>query len=656
MRSILAAFALLLGLSGGSPDTPAARVEVSGPDGRLQVVVTVPSSRASPAAPGSGSPARLTYHLSVVGRPVLSASSAGIVIDGVDVGLDAVLGQVERSRCESGSSSERPRASTPPCRVARLHLAHGRPSIDYVMEVRVFDAGMAFRYEVPGSAPRTPDEATTFQIPPGSTVWYHDLEGHYEGVHVRRAIDEVPARDWAAPPLTFKLPGNAGYAAITEAALIGYAGMALQADGRRGFAARLGHDQPVNKPYALRFPPEEATRLAVAAPVDPPIVTPWRVVLTGRDLNGLVNAGRLVTDLSPPPDPQVWPEGPRPSWIKPGRAVWRYLDGGDNTIEGMKQFSDLAARLGFEYQVVEGVWQKWSPEDLRAFIDYSRSRGVGIWLWKDSRAIRDAEARRQFFDLCQSLGVVGTKVDFLDHEAKEVIDYYRTILRDAASRHVMVAFHGANKPTGEARTWPNELTREGVFGLEHRSMQAWARHNTTLPFTRYLAGPGDYTPVVFGERRRETSWAHQVATAAVFTSPLLVYGGHPQSLLDSPAVEMIKSIPSVWDETIVLPPSEIGEVAVLARRRGQTWFLAILNGPEARTLRLTPAFLPAGRHDTFTVSDVPENPAAVAVAHGTVSRTEALTIALRPGGGFIARFAFQRQVRVQARRRSYDWQ
>ena len=643
MRPIVAAFTVLFGLSGGPPDSSPIRVEVRSPDGRLQVVVTVPSSRAAPpTGRGAGSPARLAYRLVAAGRPVLLASNAGIVIDGVDVGQDALLGHVERRRCDQGVPSDQPSGSSAACNLARLHVTHSRSSIDYTVEIRVFDAGVAFRYEVPGSAPRTPDEATTFQIPTRSIVWYHDLDGHYEGVHVRKAIDEVPSGAWAAPPLTFKMPNDGGYAAITEAALIGYAGMALQADGRGGFAARLGHDHPVSRPYALRFPPEEAKRLAVAAPVGPPIVTPWRVVLVGRDLNALVNAQHLVTDLSPPPDPRVFPDGRRADWIRPGRAVWRYLDGGDNTIEGMEQFSDLAAKLGFEYQVVEGVWQKWSPADLRAFVEYSRARGVGIWLWKDSRAIRDAEARRQFFDLCQSIGVVGAKIDFLDHEAKDVVDSYRAILRDAASRHVMVAFHGANKPTGETRTWPNELTREGVYGLEHRSMQAWARHNATLPFTRYLAGPGDYTPVVFGERRRETSWAHQIATAAVFTSPLLVYGGHPQSLLDNPAVEMIRSIPSVWDETLVLPPSEIGEVAVLARRSGKTWFLAILNGPEARTLRLRPAFLPPGRRDTLTVRDVPDDPAAVTVGRGSASRTETLTIALRPGGGFIARFAFPR--------------
>ena len=639
MRSTVAAFTLLLGLAAWPPESPTPRVEVRSPDGQLQFsLATPPAAPASPTAPRGDSPPRMTYSIAAAGRPVLLSSNAGIVLDGVDVGQGAALKEVERRPCDRFPGSGQAPAGPAACNLLRVHLTHLRSSIDYAVEVRVFDAGVALRYEVPGAARRTPDEATTFQVPPGSTVWYHDLSGHYEGVHARRAIDEVPAGDWAAPPVTYKLPDSAGYAAITEAALVNYAGMALRADGRGGFEARLGHDHPVSRPFALRFPPEEAARLAAAAPVDPPIVTPWRVVLFGRDLNRLVNAQHLLEDLSPPPDAALFPEGSRASWIKPGRAVWRYLDGGDNTLEGLKQFSDLAARLGFEYQVVEGIWQKWSPADLRAFVEYSRGRGIGIWLWKDSRAIRDLEARREFFDLCRSLGVVGAKIDFLDHEAKDVVDSYSAILREAALRHVMINFHGANKPTGEARTWPNELTREGVFGLEHRSMQAWAQHNTTLPFTRYLAGPGDYTPLVLGERRRETSWAHQIATAAVFTSPLLVYGGHPQSLLDNPAADLIRSIPAVWDQTIVLPPSEIGEVAALARRSGTTWFLAILNGPVARTVRIRLAFLPQGRHEALTVSDVPADAAAVTVGRATASRSDMLTIQLRAGGGYVARF------------------
>src|SRR6185295_10906450 len=112
-----------------------------------------------------------------------------------------------------------------------------------------------------------------------------------------------------------------------------------------------------------------------------------------------------------------------------------------------------------------------------------------------------------------------------------------------------------------------------------------------LPFTRFLAGHADYTPVHFGERRRETSWAHQIASAIVFTSPLMIYGAHPQHILDNPAVELIRTIPSVWDETVVLPPSEIGEVAVFARRSGHVWFVGVMNGLTGKTIRVSLDFL-----------------------------------------------------------------
>jgi alpha-glucosidase len=259
-----------------------------------------------------------------------------------------------------------------------------------------------------------------------------------------------------------------------------------------------------------------------------------------------------------------------------------------------------------------------------------------------SRDLQNAEARRALFQRLGALGIAGVKIDFLDHEAKDVIDLYQAILHDTAELHLMVDFHGANKPAGESRTWPNEVTREGVYGLEHRA-QSWSRHDTTVPFTRYLAGPGDFTPVVFGDRRRETSWPHQIATAAIFTSPLLVYGANPKSLLENPAVDVIKALPSTWDETIVLPGSSIGELAAFARRKGDAWFIAVLNGPAARTLRVDLKFLAARPYGATLVRDDPDNAAAERIERATLTRQGFITITLRAGGGFIARLVPAKQ-------------
>jgi alpha-glucosidase len=201
----------------------------------------------------------------------------------------------------------------------------------------------------------------------------------------------------------------------------------------------------------------------------------------------------------------------------------------------------------------------------------------------------------------------------------------------------MLEFHGANKPAGECRPWPNELSREAVRGLEYRNMETRASHNTTLPFTRYLAGHGDYTPMHFGDRRKETSWAHQIASAAIFTSPLLIFGAHPANILANPAVDLIKKIPSIWDETIVLPVSQIGEVAAFARRRGKSWFVAIMNGPQQRSVEIPLSFIGSASREGMLVKDRLDDPAAVQIEHRSVKRTDSLKIDMRSGGGFIAR-------------------
>jgi alpha-glucosidase len=392
---------------------------------------------------------------------------------------------------------------------------------------------VAFRHIIPGGEQaRVPDEATTFRLPAGSTVWSHDLGGHYEDTYEKRDVAEIAAEQWAAPPLTFKLPGGVGYGSITEAALFNYSGMAFQADGRRAFNVVLGHKHPISYPFRLRYS-NDIERVSRPATVTGTITSPWRVIMVGADLNTLVNCD-AVHNLCPPPDPKLFPKGVKTDWLKPGRAVWKYLDRGANTFDEMKAFSRMAGELGFEYHVIEGFWSRWPDEQLKELVDYSRQRGVGLILWKHSRQLRTPEEREEFFNRLQQAGAAGAKIDFFDHEHKEVMDLYRTLLLEAAKRRLVVNFHGANKPTGESRTFPNELIREAVRGMEASRLQERAVHNATLPFTRFLAGHADYTPVHFGPRRGDTTWAHQIATAAVFTEPLLTLRGAPDEHFGEP--------------------------------------------------------------------------------------------------------------------------
>jgi len=584
---------------------------------------------------------RLSFTVTLGNTVVIEPSTIVMNLDGYDLSTGVVFGNVERYEInETYPWHGAHDTAVNKCNGAKISLQHDLSFTDYVLEIRVFDDGAAFRHIIPGEREdlRVPDEYTTFVVPSGSTVWYHDLGGHYEAAYKNNDISDVPAGQWAGPPVTFKLPGNTGYGSITEANLVNYAGMALEADGRRGLVTGLGHRQPLNYPYELRYGRDEARRLGKPASVSGTITTPWRVVMVGRDLNTLVNS-TIVPNLCPPPDPKYFPDGIKTPWVKPGRAVWRYLDGGDRSFEGMKEFSRLAGRLDFEYHVIEGFWSRWSDEEIKEIVEFSRQQGVRLLFWKHSNQLGTPEQREEFFTKLHRLGVAGAKIDFLDHEAKEVIDHYEELLKKAAENQMVVNFHGANKPTGRARTWPNELVREAVRGMESSSLQERARHETILPFARYLAGHADYTTMHFGERRQDSTWAHQMASLAIFASPLLTVAAHPQTVLDNPAVDVIKSIPAVWDETIVLPESRIGELAIFARRSGDMWFLAVMCGPEAKTIHVPLSFLGDGQYSASLIRDDKENDAAVVMEDRTVRRADTLSIEMSSGGGFVGRFS-----------------
>jgi len=512
--------------------------------------------------------------------------------------------------------------------------------IYYSLEIRVFNDAVAFQFIVPGSPNtlRAPDESTVFTVPSGSTTWYHDFYMHYEGIHTKRVVDTIPAGQWAAPVVTVKLPQGNGYAAITEADLKDYAGMGLQTNGKRGFVLKLAHVQPASYPYVLRYTKEDVERLSKIASIAGTITTPWRVVLVGSDLNALVNSD-AIHNLCPPADLKLFQQGLKTEWIKPGRAVWKYLDGGGaGTVENMMKFSKEASELGFEHNVLEGFWSKWSDDSVKTLVSYSNKLKVGIFVWVHSKNLRDSVARHLLFQRCHDLGIAGLKIDFFDSEAKEVIDLYTTIMKETAQLHLLLIFHGADKPTGLARTWPNIVIYEGVKGMEASKLLDRATHETTIPFTRMLAGPADYSVVHLGDRRKNTTWAHQIATAAIFSAPLITYAATPANLLANPAVEMIKSIPSTWDETKVLAPSEIGELAIYAQRKGDTWFLSAINGLSPKNLTIPLSFLGNGTYEVMLVRDEKDNSAAVKIENRTMKKGESVDVEMGLGGGFIAKF------------------
>ncbi len=613
---------------------PMKEIQVLSPDGKVKFTL-------------GPNPERLTYAVTLGETTVIEASPLDMRMDGYNLSSGVIFNDLERYSIDEtypwhGVHS----TAVNRCSGAKVSLTHDLSMVPYVLEIRAFNDGVAYRHVIPGQADdvRVPDEYSRFILPAGTTVWYHDLGGHYEAEYDEQDISEVKAGQWAGPPLTFQLAGDAGYGSITEANLVNYSGMALENDGRRGWITGLGHRQPINYPYELRYGRDEAKRLATPASVTGTITTPWRVVLVARDLNGLVNSD-VLPDLCPPADPKYFPEGMNTPWVEPGLCVWDYVDrnyvprGDTSQFDRMKDFSRMAGEIGARYHILEGFAYGWSDEQIREFTEYSKQQGVRVLFWRHSRDLRTPEAREEFFARLHRLGVAGAKIDFFDHEAKENIDLYEALLKKAAEYECVLDFHGANKPTGRLRTWPNAMLYEAVRGMESSSLQKRARHETILPFTRYLAGPTDYTTMIFTERRRDSTWAHQIACLATFQSPILTIAAHPQSVLDNPALDVIESIKPVWDETIVLPESKIGELSIFARRSGKMWMLAVMSAGTARTIRVPLSFLGDGPYKASLVRDHKEKADAVVLEERTSRRNEALVVELAGGGGFVGRFA-----------------
>ena len=198
---------------------------------------------------------------------------------------------------------------------------------------------------MPGKGARTPDEATVFRVPAGSVIAPQNYVSGYEGLYPWRTttntIEGMMDGEWTNPPFTFVLRDKSAYAAITEGALVNYSGMVFQADAASALHARLGHAEPATFGFRSRYA-KDVERLSHPAVIDGPIATPWRIVMVGADLNALVNCD-IVHNVAPPPDPKLFPKGLKTDWIKPGRAVWNYLDGTDATVEGQKEMARLAS-------------------------------------------------------------------------------------------------------------------------------------------------------------------------------------------------------------------------------------------------------------------------------------------------------------------------
>lgn len=616
--------------------------------------------------------ADLRYSLTFDGRTLVSPSPVSLTLgDGRVLGRDArVLRAEERERSEE--------IATPIGKRARVRNAFRELALTLeggaTLRARAFDDGFALRWETafPGRI-TVRDEGFTVIFPEEPRGVFLAGEGAhhgYEGFWRREPISALSvtasAKTRAATlPLVLE-PPQGPKLAVLQADLDDYPALYLEQRASHPlslssvFPRRVLRERPGGWMDFILEPVERAQDVAETKGTRS---FPWRAfVVAERDTDLLEND--MVTRLAAPPAPGV-----DFSWVKPGRVVWDYW--ANWNVEGVdfvagrnnatfQHYVDFAAKHGFEYVNVDWLWtdpldlDAVNPEiDVPALVRYARQRGVGIFVWCLTRTLE-----RQLvpaMDRFREWGVAGLKIDFFDRDDQRMIALYRRFAEEAAKRKLLVLFHGATAPWGMSRTLPNVLGYEAVRGLEYDKFHpegVTPGHDVTIPYTRMLAGPMDYTPGAMRALNR-ANWkpthdlpssqgtvAHQLAMYVVYDAPLVMLSDMPSAYEKEPAaLEMLSAVPTTWDETVGVD-GRIGESVVLARRKGEEWWLGAMTDWTPRTLDVPLAFLGKGEWDATLWIDGP-NADKVGTDLRRVTRAVSapgsLRLTLAPGGGAVVR-------------------
>ncbi|CEM39880.1 unnamed protein product [Vitrella brassicaformis CCMP3155] len=566
----------------------------------------------------------LRYKVDAQDQQIISPSSLGLLLSGgVRIGSDVTI---EKKTDHKDVKESYRKMGTHP--VAQSHYVevtytvfHIPTEFTYLVDFRVHDApspGISFRYRMLGNESLViQDDMSEFRMDfaPTDRAWTYEREDGRPMLELK--TDTGPFKKVRPSMLALRQRGNKAryglpmviedsswsvpypYRAIHEAALFDWEGFHIVAlPDAKGFRTELARVAHPGAPPLLKM--------------SLPLTTSWRVVQIARNLNQLVNSD-LISDLSPPPEvrnPGLFAflktsgELPDlPGYIKPGRSAWSWWGKRGAKVLGPAgeiQYLEAASKLGFEYTTIDDGWEKWPDawETVKNLTGYAKTKGVGVFLWKHRIQIDDPtddyKQLQDFLDRVKQAGAVGIKVDFFESEWYNGIRLQEAVNREAAKRELMTNLHGIQKPTGESRTYPNEITREAIFGLEVNKL--WPNiklkpvHNAALSFTRFSSGPGDYTPLALRrERRGKTTEVHQVATLVTFTSPLQTIAENISVIRSKSYRDVIAAIPTTWDETRALPPSAIGSLTVLARRKGDTWYIGIVSGvAQTRNIKSIP--------------------------------------------------------------------
>lgn len=628
---------------------------VRSPDGRLVLTFEITPSK----EPSAG---QLVYSVTFRGKPLVDRSALQLDLQGqrplgsnVSIVSQTPAQVDEQYRLVTGKSS----TVRDHYNALRLDLEEPNAGRKLSVEARAYDDGVAFRYVVPDQNAlrefRLTKEATEFRISKDATAYALVLPHFrtmYESEYIKLNISAFANRNGLSTtnliglPLLMNLPGVA-WMAITEADLRDYSSMYLvnpSADwGGHFFESKLA--------------PGDDPAVVVTAAL--PHHSAWRVLLVADEPGKLIESN-VIRSLNPECAIKDI------SWIHAGLSSWDWWSGSIGpdgkpafTTATMKYYVDFAAKSGLPYMLVDAGWSAHNDVtkmngrvDIPELVRYAAPKNVKIWIWMN---YVEADAQMdEAFPLYEKWGVAGLKIDFVERDDQRGIDFYYRAAQKAAEHHLMLDFHGATKPTGLERTYPNVLGYEAVLGMEQS--RAGDRdnpdHRLTIPFTRMLAGPMDYTPGGFDNVTRDEfvartpqamvmgTRAQQLAMYAVYEAPFQMVSDTPSAYEDQPAFDFIKHSPATWDETRVLNGLP-GEYITVARRSGDQWFLGSMTNWQARQIDLPLTFLGSGRYTAEIYADAEDAdryPKNVRVFKQVVDRTMHLTAKLAEGGGYAVRF------------------
>jgi alpha-glucosidase len=529
------------------------------------------------------------------------------------------------------------------------------------IEVRVFNDGLAFRYLFPKQNNKTSltllDEKADFKFtgdPIIKALPLHNFTSSHEGFYITTPLSKLKEDTLLDMPALFQFP-NKIFLAITEAALVAYAGMYL-----------IKHNGVISSQLS---PLPNQTAIKVKATL--PHKSPWRVFLISDRIGALIESN-IITSLNEPSKIK------NTSWLQPGTTTFPWWNGtiipdsikGGNNFETNKYYIDFCAANNIKYHtVVEYGGHEWYTNDgegyqpgknfditkpvagldMKQICDYAKTKNVGVRVWTHWKALYPK--LDEAFALFEQWGLKGMMVDFMDRDDQEMVNIQTEILEKAAKHHLHIQFHGAYKPTGLHRTYPNEFTREGVMNYEYDKWDKLVTPNMDIeiPFTRMLAGSTDYhlggfnalpvekfvaqnsKPYVMGTR------CHMLAMYVVLENYQGMVCDYPDAYVGQPGFEVLQHMPVIWDETKV-PAAEVGKYISIARRKNDSWYIGTITDSSARKININLNFLTAGKYVATIYSDAAdtnENANHLTKQNLIVDKNKIIPISLAAGGGNI---------------------